>query len=1771
MSNDPYQSPEVITELIRRSDLASNAVSSFDPQRALQLQRQATIAPNLSPRILLNVNRAGISDETLQILNQTTAKYNQEKSPLKSIDSAWDKVYEAASSTPGALFGGLKTVVRYGTTLGESGSSLINNYVFQEGKTPKEQAVRFAKLIGSALTGGSFSATNEQESQDFLEAAKRTEFGTYLEFPELRGEGYFMSPDTRAIQEMRASEFRTKVGPKNQPATVGGSFVDTLGVNVESWYGSLASGAIDTVVEIAADPTNAITGPIFETATNLLKGLRLSSKISSEAVEQLAKSKNLTDKPIRTILALGKESGTISTTSRSWSEIAEARRAFQSKVDDINKQTELWNKTNGASGIDPAIGAEQINLAQSAIIQAETKIWNADLLSEQIRTNKHWTRLFTGIDMLPKGRNPAEIAQRAVVIRQNIFRGLITVDDAMKLAAAEGPDGYRRIFLEAADGLRNQAPSLPSTIKKITGGAPTRVLRTAFPDLSLPSAYERVVSPLRGAASGSPDGAIDRVASQIKRMFSLKPEVNIMVDGSAAQRTQAADGFYRTLRSLMPNDSDTNFILRQTGRAYEALSSSPVNVVERVRGQLVSKQMPHHTRAALKSVEDEILPTVFRYYIKKYGNVNTKTADEVMNIVYKDRTAARLFAIDEAGNPTDFGFVKRLHDAGLINLDEVAEKMSTDLGQVVSRDQIYHHGAAAITELYNHTLIMPDWVSLRQIVENPLMGRLWQKAQDGDPTAIKSVADMIVNRGWKSLTLMNVGYFLRNIFDGQLRLFVTGAHDAASLFSQQLEYLRVVKNKRVPIDLDGRPLSQQELVRLSNEVFETLTPSEVVFTQVGRAQNWGTQSEVLASLERSLKSKDLVAMPKVSGSEPYANAVIDQVKKNFKDPLERIYLAVGGLVDDPVMRRNMVLDWMFQTETGKRVQAQLLEAAQQKLRVAVNQVPQAPGYGRTLKLSLDTQEEKIEYFSALIDTHLAGRAPSYFDIPEIKAMTLHNVVPVADDFGGSITTIKEVSKDFVGGMTKWFTGEDKAFFKYRPETVNGGLWVDPETGIEHFIYAVRKDAQGKYFADLMQVSKVDDVGNSTRQTAFGITRDFVTPESRNIVLDALSQSANDAKFPPYVLARPQVSVVAGAGEKWNQLVNFVFGNLMQKGENYLEKLPAYRQFKWDIYNKNYESMSGAALREVRDTIAAASRETGISPDDYMGIRPRVRERVKLSYESKWERLNSLIDRTPADKAGYSVEEMTNYASHLALQEMKEMFYDAPKKLNIETSGPIGLMYQFLAAQRTIAKTWASNALAHPNKMYRATRAYGSLTELEVPQDGGGKPFVTKDPVSGLDTFNHPLGILANAIYQGYEKITGNEPNNQLSLLLSAPTRGLNIGIGGPPNANPLGQLGIGAVIGSVEKVFGAGPPTEFARQVFLPYQGRVSGQSLLQSAVPSWLAKTFVALTNNKSMLSALMARNTLESYAALDTTGKYGNDRNGRQKLDSDAQILAQVMTLFSAVTQFLGPASASPEYMIELEGIDVNVAELAKKYKELTDADFETAPIKFAQIWGVEAINYIAGKTKTDTEAKGVLLTDRYLSWYKENKQDIEFYSGSGIGAYFGPVDEDIFSFGARAYLMENNQTRWRSGLERRRAAEYAMGAAEYRNVREQAPIYLNKEQQTILKNYKNGLQIKYPGFELQFDPQKLTNQMNALNKIIVDDAFGDSPIKPFLQEYLGKRNAFLEASGRTTFRSKAMTDLRLALLGKGEDLARQSPEFARLFDRVLVFEVDLAGEDE
>jgi len=66
--------------------------------------------------------------------------------------------------------------------------------------------------------------------------------------------------------------------------------------------------------------------------------------------------------------------------------------------------------------------------------------------------------------------------------------------------------------------------------------------------------------------------------------------------------------------------------------------------------------------------------------------------------------------------------------------------------------------------------------------------------------------------------------------------------------------------------------------------------------------------------------------------------------------------------------------------------------------------------------------------------------------------------------------------------------------------------------------------------------------------------------------------------------------------------------------------------------------------------------------------------------------------------------------------------------------------------------------------------------------------------------------------------------------------------------------------------------------------------------------------------------------------------------------------------------------------------------------------------------------------------------------------------------------------------------------------------------------------------------------------------------------------LKKYIAIRNSLLEANGRTTFRSKAMTGARSQLDQFAESLIREgNPEFQRLYDRVLSQETDLAGIDE
>lgn len=516
--------------------------------------------------------------------------------------------------------------------------------------------------------------------------------------------------------------------------------------------------------------------------------------------------------------------------------------------------------------------------------------------------------------------------------------------------------------------------------------------------------------------------------------------------------------------------------------------------------------------------------------------------------------------------------------------------------------------------------------------------------------------------------------------------------------------------------------------------------------------------------------------------------------------------------------------------------------------------------------------------------------------------------------------------------------------------------------------------------------------------------------------------------------------------------------------------------------------------------------------------------------------------------------------------MRQLFYDMPKKLNFETFQGIDTLFAFLSATRSIMQRFARLSIKNPEKPYKVGRAFNGSTELDLPGDTDVGA-VYRDPLTMQWKFRHPFGY-ATKLALGAAGVE----TDGITPFIGSPVRGFSIGLTGLPGVGPVGGTILSVLMDAVARLTESEDKVDAFREVFMPYESINKGKSTLEKLTPGWAFKAKQVIDSIATPRKAeLIQREQLDAMAALYATGKYDTTtKRGVERLEEDALTTARILVLFSVASQFVGPVAGTPDYIIKTDKGDVNANAALAYYQQLKEEDFETATLRFIQTIGQDFLLYVSGKTTTTRSAKGFMLTQRYLNWARKNEFDLEFYT-SGIGYYFGPPDEDEFSFNARAYLMDKNLTRYKTPKELRQSAEYAIAAARYRRFRNSMPTYMNKEEQQKLAAYRATLTQQYPTYlGPSFDVAALPKTLSDIGKILADKSFEDTPVLEPLKAYMRARSNLLAINGKTTFRSKAMTPARQELDAIAQRLALESPEFARMYDRVLSSETDPAGTD-
>lgn len=1774
---------------------------------------------------------------------------------------------------PGAfapVYEPLKTASRYAMTLQESGWSGINNFVFElneDGTAPTGYQVlqKLGKLAEIVPTLGRAYTWNKD---DIKSAFKYTEFGTLMRNRDNQGFGFQLPLELAAEQMMnvvgidaktgeplpdyrgrtRFGEFTTAVPQGDgtmmemeQPATLGGyianlgytakrlpngSIVEGKGLNLDEGAGSFISGAIDAIGEVFTDPSI-----IASQAAKATKVLALSS-VAYSRLSPAARAAVEGGTAFERFFRAGMTIDDIPLTSKSWLEIETLRGT-------LDDELALLDDAVDGGRITPQDRDSLVEMKRSILTDAETKVWDADRLSEMIRTDSRWNFIFGLIDNA-KTKYPDE-ETAAFIIRNKVFRNRISPEDAADLAKAQGPEGYREVFLKAADGLGSGKKALPDTVQELTvspvglgqisPNTAQRLQRLQQAREGVGRYYERMimsppVADLPGVRSVIAARAkVQKVATsplakgvqnffyKMENLFELAPDVGIVVDGSVGQRMASIDAATSFARNLLSDVKDEPTVIAFASRVQKHLTENFIDIerLDNLGNYVTQSVRAPQTRAGVRAVEDEVYGLV-ETYLRKF-NKNDKQVTQIMDLLKTERNKLKTWSPDEAGNPTDFGLMQRLGEYGLANLDEIALDLSTKYGQVVDPSELKAIAAATIQELYNHTLVLPDVKQLKELAENPFFRGALRGGEKGEKRFLVEKVDAIM-KVWKQTNLANLGFLARNLLDGQVALWMGNA-GINSMFHRPYRFYKIVKNKAGVEDILNNPMTKEQIQKLSQRMLDELTPSEKSMLSISRLESWGSYKEKTYAMQRMIETKDVVQVTK-QDTTAYPVAVVQSLRKIHADPLERILAQIQG-IPDPTVRKDILMEWLFGTERGQFTQTQVLEAYRTGgIEIGLPKEIVA-GLRVIKKFELGTKTDRLAFWDSLIDTVITGRIEKMSQVPELRIMMSHNVVPILDRNGRAIVqNISLPAETKFAKRVSSIPGDRAATM----DNVTGALY-ESEEGKHFFVESAQPTTSG-WDVKLIELETRPEMRTSRKKviettggepqvidpftgempttppTELSISTRFKTVEEvvnipisawvgRNgePSIEALRASRALFEKPELIPNLPEklpffpereLTNPEKVAEKWRDIVDRVFIGTFGGAELTFEKLPAYRQFKWEEYAKHYDSLSQTELQRAERNVVLGAKRLKMSKDDYMGgatLREKVLDQTPLPAplgQGPFAKLQAARKRAAGrPDRGYTLEQLDAYASSVAEYNMRQFFYDAPKKFNVETVEGLEWFFTFIAAQRSIVQRFARLIVANPTKPYRIARSFNGSTELNMPGDYENG-ITYWDPLSKQWKMRHPISYFARLTASG---LGLGEELESVTPYIGAPIKGLSIGLTGLPNVAPLGAIALNAVLDTVANLTDNDEGVDAFRRTVMPFEALNKDKSTLDRLTPAWVSKG-IQLIRSAAMnqKTAIVQKELGDAGRALWTTGLYDSqDRVDRMRFDRDVKVLAQVGVFYSIVSQFLGPAAGTPEYTVNIKGVDMNAAALAEERQRLLDEDYETGNMKFYLNHGEQILLYMVGKTTATANTKGFMMTQKYVDWVKKNEFDVTNYT-SGIGYYFGPPDEDEYSFGARAYLVDNKLIRYREPFEMVKAANYTIASMKYRVFRNSFKTYLSKQDQAGLREYRNILFARYGYTGPDFNPNEFPQILSDLNKILEEKAFADSPLSSPLKQYLTFRQALLQANDRTTFRSKAMTEARAQLDQFAETLmAKGNPEFQRLYDRVLAQETDPAGFDE
>ena len=407
-----------------------------------------------------------------------------------------------------------------------------------------------------------------------------------------------------------------------------------------------------------------------------------------------------------------------------------------------------------------------------------------------------------------------------------------------------------------------------------------------------------------------------------------------------------------------------------------------------------------------------------------------------------------------------------------------------------------------------------------------------------------------------------------------------------------------------------------------------------------------------------------------------------------------------------------------------------------------------------------------------------------------------------------------------------------------------------------------------------------------------------------------------------------------------------------------------------------------------------------------------------------------------------------------------------------------------------------------------------------------------------------------------DKVSGVNP------FFEAPVSQLSQGMSWLPGLGPIAQLPATFLLRNK-------PDNDWMVKALLPY-GKVPASETITSLspVPGSVSKVASVLksyvTNSEDQMSTSFSNAYIEVLRARYATGEYDiNKEEDLKRLKSDTKRDAQNITLLRAAQQFIGPTSPQVGLKVNVRGVDVYVDQMAKVFEKMQEENYDTATQRFLKVFGNEMALYVG--SKSESNVPGLEASTEFGEWEFENK-DLLTGKYADVAAYLAPTGSELNFDVWKRQLGEGKRTKL-SDDELIEKAQNRIGSAKYREARKQFGPFPNDAQRARLDAYRASLNEQYPGFPryAQFEVGRFPNQLAALGDLVEDSRVQDNPVVPIIKQYLENRKIYLAQAGGKSFESKKATPARMFMYNYGNQLAEQNPQFARIWERLLIQEVE------